>query len=401
MLTFPFIALAGDLSHLRIPDGNTPATIGHDMAMNNADSFLDASSTQSSKNVDGCDCPCNCVPGTHDCSSCACIHQNPVTEEEDTAPAQKLLEEKPPVGLSSSGSPEDQFDFIVAGFPKCGTTTLLKAFTAHSETDMAPREECAVASPGMPDLSVLRKLDETVLELSALPNVKRSFKCPTAVYNHRTISRMEQHSPNAKFIVGVRHPVLMLQSYYNYRVTEIHNRHLDEEIPSFEDVISADLPWKGVSLNSTRFELFLMQFGKTDISPEDLTDFIGMKGYQLGIRPNRFLIFLYSVDQLDDEDEVRSNRFRMGLESFLDLKEPLAPLGHENKNHLVGKDGFEQSIDICSDKYADIRVKIIKQAVNTATYLRKKFIRSRDVVIANKEHFVETLESWSSDPCVA
>ena len=296
---------------------------------------------------------------------------------------------------------EDMFDFIVAGFPKCGTTTLLEAFAAHSETDMNPTEKCVVASPGLPDPVVLRKLDETISEMSAIPNIKRSFKCPTAIYNHKTISRMEKHSPDAKFIVGVRHPILMMQSFYNYRVTEIYQRGLEEKIPSFEAAISRKQPWKGVSVDATRFDLFLKQYGKTDMSPEDLFGLMGHPGYQLAIQPNRFNIFLYTVDQMQDEDKERNQEFRASLQRYLGLSEPLAPFSHENINHHVGAKGFNETIDICEDRYSSIRKDLIEQGIKSADWIRDHFIRSRDVVVANEKHFLATLDSWRVDPCAA
>lgn len=155
------------------------------------------------------------------------------------------------VETESSGDNNDAnavaFDFIIAGFPKCGTTTLLKAFAAHEETDMAAREQCAIASPLQADVRVHRLLDETLAGLSPDPHMKRSFKCPTALYNYKGIARLQKHSPFAKIVVGTRHPVKMLQSFYNYRVTEIKEKGLSEPIPTLEEVLANPTPWKGVS----------------------------------------------------------------------------------------------------------------------------------------------------------
>jgi hypothetical protein len=296
---------------------------------------------------------------------------------------------------------QSTFDFVVAGFPKCGTTTLLKAFIAHNETDMSSAEKCAIASPAMPDVAVLRKLDETIAEMSPLPNVKRSFKCPTAIYSHKTISRMEQHSPAAKFIIGVRHPILMVQSFYNYRVTEIYQRGLKEAIPSLEEIVSTRTPWKGVSLDAARFELFLMLFGKTDTTPENLDNLLDLPGYEQALRPNNFSIFLYSLDQMDDEDEKRNTKFRSALQHYLELSVPLAPFSHENINHQIGDEGYKETIDICQDKFQSIRVQLIQQAEKSAEWIREQFMDSLDVWIPNEDHFLETLESWGVDPCLS
>ena len=326
----------------------------------------------------------------------------PQTVTPRASPVNRKLEEKESKVVKAEApevKSEDSFDFIVAGFPKCGTTTLLKAFGKHNQTDIHPTEQCAIASPKMPDNAVLRRLDDTIATLSVSPETKRSFKCPTAIYNHRAISRMEKHSPDTKFIVGVRHPVLMLQSFYNYRVTEIYNRGLADKIPSFEEVLARKRPWKGVSMDASRFELFLKQFGKTGMTGDELSELAGRPGYQLAVQPNKFKIFLYSVDQMEDQDEQRSNKFRGTLQKYLGLSQPLPSFGHENINHQVGSNGFKETIDICQDKYSEVRAQLIRQASKSSDWLRDQFIHSADVWVANEDHFVATLDSWSVDPC--
>ena len=293
--------------------------------------------------------------------------------------------------------PRSGFDFVIAGFPKCGTTTLLKAFAAHQETDMAQHEQCSVAAPHKPDARVLKDLDRTLATLLSSDNnnnMKRSFKCPTTMYNYKSISRMEKHSPQAQYVIGMRHPVEMLQSFYNYRITEIKERHLDEPIPSLDEVLESGTPWKGVSLQSTRFELFLMQLGKTAISVDQLNDLVGLN-YELAVKPSRAQVFLYTVDQLEDADQTRSESFRSTLQSFLGLHQPIAAFGVENKNHLA----HAESIDICDAQWASARAKLVEQGAQTAKWLREVFIHSTDVVVGNQEHFVKTLETWSVDPC--
>lgn len=300
---------------------------------------------------------------------------------------------------STTSATTSGFDFVVAGFPKCGTTALLKAFALHNETDMAMTEKCAVASPGMPDFVVWRKMDEILQELSRERSIKRSFKCPTAIYNHKTIARLEKHSPTAKLVIGVRHPIHMLQSFYNYRVTEIYQRNLDEDVPAFADVMGSLDPWKGVSLASPRYELFLMQFGKTDISPADIQGFMGQPGYQLAIRPSRFQIFLYSTEQLEDTDTDRAQSFREGLQEYLGLQYPIAPFTHENVNHQVGEEGYEETINICDRQWKTVRRQLLQQGQYSAEWIRDKFLQSPDVTVINLEHFLQTLETWTSDPC--
>ena len=297
-----------------------------------------------------------------------------------------------------TGQPTDKpgFDFIVAGFPKCGTTTLLKAFAAHDETDMATSEQCSIASPKQADARVHKLLDGTLSTLTDDPSKKRSFKCPTAMYNYKSIARMEKHSPETRFIVGMRHPVEMFQSFYNYRITEIKERGLQEDITPIQEILESGQPWKGVSLASTRFELFLLQMGKTDITTEQMHDMKAQQ-YDLAIKPTNFTVFLYTTDQLEDADETRSATLRTTMQEYLGLQNEIMPFGHENKNH--NKNAHPEQIYICDDQWASIRKTLVEQGAVTAAWLRDSFIHSKDVFVANPEHFVQTLESWAVDPC--
>jgi len=236
--------------------------------------------------------------------------------------------------------------------------------------------------------------------------MKRAFKCPTSMYNYKAIIRLEKHSPNAKFVVGVRHPVKMMQSFYNYRVAENYQKGLNgtEPIPSFLDLMEDPLsePWKGVSMQSVRFELFLQSLGKTAMTPEDFANLVALTdaGYELAIKPNNFTIFLYTVDQLEDEDETRSAILLQELQSFLGLSTPLLPFGHENKNHIaLEASAPPETIDICEAQYAEIRRVLLENGIQTAQWLREKFLHSPDVFVSQNNHFISTLADWGMDPC--
>ena len=309
-----------------------------------------------------------------------------------------------------------QLDFVIAGFPKTGTTSLLYAFGDHPETDIARNERCAVTNPMTSDYMAYRRLQEALSELSSSPHVKRAIKCPNAVYHaYNAIVRMEHHAPDAKFVIGLRHPILMLESYYNYRVTELHDKYPRtdrkteqmETIPPLDRLVGLDKEWKGVSTDSTDFKTYLMQFGKTKVEARDLEDMVNSgsslaekKNHNLVIKPNTFSIFLYTVDQLEDTGDVdRSNAFRSGLQHFLGLQQPLKPVGRENLNHFVGKKAYPETVDICLPKYNSLRRMLLIQGGSSAEWIEKEFLESPDVVVANQEHFLESIRSWSMDPC--
>jgi hypothetical protein len=322
-----------------------------------------------------------------------------------------------------------QFDFLVAGFSKCGTTvrldgsdcvkahhffssntrlqTLLKTFAAHPETSMAAQEQCAVAAPSQTDLIVLQKLQEARTALSMVggggaADQTTAFKCPNAMYTYKSIIRLEKHSPQVRLVIGIRHPVLMMESYFNYRITEMYNGKQTEAVPDFASLVLSGGNWKGVNLGCTRFDLFLMQLGQTDLTADHLDEmavFSNMYGYDMAVKPCNFPIFLYTVEQLDDTDEDRSAVFRATMQEFLQLRAPIPPFGHENINHATGEAGFAESIDICHVQYDAVRRLLIDNARRASTWIINYFIASPGVVVANPEHFVAALKDWTHDPC--
>jgi len=278
-----------------------------------------------------------------------------------------------------------------------GTTTLLYAFKDHSEISISERENCQIARPLQQDDINLKRLGMDLAEL--LPGKKRGIKCPDTLKNFKAIHRLVQHSPDCQFIIGLRHPMTQLQSFYNYRITEIYDKHLPkEDIPDLLDILTErHPPWKDVSIDSSRFELYLLQFGKTNMTIDDLE--LLMNNKMLAIRPNHFPIFLYTLDQINDADEHRSRQFRKDLQQFMGLSSPLQPLGHENLNHFVGQKAHKETADICQERFDTIRKTLVENSQTTAAWIRNVFLQSPEVTISNRAHFLQSLESWNEDPC--
>lgn len=308
------------------------------------------------------------------------------------------LESPPAIRASAyyKSRAKKKLDFFVAGFPKCGTTTLLYSFAEHNETDITTTEKCVILNAQISDVVALNRLDDAISELNPAPGIKRAIKCPTGIRNARSIERIQNHSPNARFIIGIRHPVTFLQSYYNYRITEIYDKNSTETIPTLESMVGQK-EWKGVSSDLARFDLYLKQLGKTNMSMPELQDFVGRP--HMAVRPNTFKVFLYSLDQMKDKDEKRSRAFREEVRNFLQLDSPLPPFGHENINNFVGEYAHPETVDICDSRYDGVRDVLVGHGRTMERWVRKEFIKSADVTVANEKHFLETIRSYGSDPC--
>jgi hypothetical protein len=274
-----------------------------------------------------------------------------------------------------------KLDFFVAGFPKCGTTTLLKTFEAHNETVVPPKEECSLNLVDQDDVAYAHI--KNALHTTN-PNVKRGIKCPFGLTTTSAIERLEDWFPSTKLIYGLRHPVYFFQSFYNFRVNMVHKGKMEGPIPPAESLIGS-VEWAKVSTDTARFEEVLEKLGKTEISDSKLTP---------------FKVFLYTLEQMEDENEDRRETFREMLGSFLELKHQLPPLKAANKNHHVGKKAFDETIDICDSKYDQLRSVLVKNGKETQRWIRQELLQSPDVTVANGGHFHEILEQWGLDPCI-
>ena len=110
-------------------------------------------------------------------------------------------------------------------------------------------------------------------------------------------------------------------------------------------------------------------------------------------------MFFYSIEQLQDRNESRSETFRNTLQDFLGLTMPIPMFGHANINRDSKRRRFRELIDICEDRYAPIRWRLVQHGAETAQWMMNEFLTSPDVTVANHEHLKELLSGWGTDPC--
>jgi len=105
-------------------------------------------------------------------------------------------------------------DFAVIGFPKTGTTFLKIVLEQHPKVKMHPGEFCQIHGDDgdKPMLNWLQNVSSM-----ALPGQKYGIKCPSLVRDTDAIDNLVKLSDHTRLVVGVRHPLLWFQSFYNYR----------------------------------------------------------------------------------------------------------------------------------------------------------------------------------------
>jgi hypothetical protein len=92
-------------------------------------------------------------------------------------------------------------EFAMIGFSKCATTSQMQRLSNHPEILMFNKEAHSLKN-GRPA--------ELVNMLYALPNrpgKRRGYKDPTNIRKKEALDALRTYWPDAKLIIGVRHPV--------------------------------------------------------------------------------------------------------------------------------------------------------------------------------------------------
>lgn len=286
---------------------------------------------------------------------------------------------------TSTKTRSSEIDFFVAGFPKCGTTSLLKTLMAHEEVIMPKHEQCIINKERYSVeeafnivVSEIDKIDTGLMERKRV----RGGKCPMFIWNSDRIETLARSFGAQKIVVGVRHPILFFQSFYNYRVTEFHqNAKLKQNgelrsPPPPESLIGQQNQWEDVSTFSAQYEKALKSFIPSGDSSVKF--------------------FIYAAEQLEGG---ASPIFRNNLKDFLGLERPIKAIGHSNKNHALERK-LPFVIDICNENYSGLRALLTKNAIDTSRFLLDGFVHERNVDVGDIQQFRALVESWSEDPCL-
>jgi hypothetical protein len=258
----------------------------------------------------------------------------------------------------------------------------------HPEVQIFSKERCDLT--GNQQVTLIR-------DLYNFPsgNYVRGTKCPQDLESSgMALPAYNRFFPKTNFIVGIRHPILWFESFYNFRVNNLYNHF---RMPPADELIGHCGPRnRGVCTSRGNFHIFLRNLGKTNTTDPDESRYIakGLRRFECVI-PSKRRIFLYEISQLSDKNETRSTAIRDDLQQFLGLREPIAPFiwFKPGKNHTREelKRVDKKKIDICDDKFAKLRSTLMEQSVNASKWIREYFVGAEDVVVSSKEHFSDVL----------
>ena len=287
--------------------------------------------------------------------------------------------------------------FAVAGFPKCGTTFLLNVLGQHPEIVMPSTEFCDVQKGD--GVKRTRLIMKEMMQQSSPNALKFGIKCPNMVRNTNAIERLNEMSDDTRLIIGLRHPVLFFQSFYNFRVRDHYIKNRTTPILSpFKLTNGSKKTFDDVHVAHARFDTFLMQFAKVPLTDSELNRMMNSGNmFPKRISPNPFQIFIYTAEQMQHGN---TSQFGSDLQHFLGLESPLPDLKSEPPKNTGSEHGtFPETINICDAQFEGIRKELLLYGKKSSKWISEKFIGSKDVTVSDKKFFIKTLKSWGDDPC--
>jgi hypothetical protein len=280
-------------------------------------------------------------------------------------------------------------DFAILGHSKCSTTSHMTWLRRHPEILLHDHEVHALTRGQTAEMvSILYALPNR-------PNKKRGYKAPIDIMHPYVLDILRTYWPDTKIIVGVRHPVKWFESFYNF-----NKRQADRKRPGALHLGPADTV--GVP-GHAHFHAHLSLLGKTNLTDPNELKLLGDKASPVQPPPMTNKVFLYESSQPYDLHNGRSARYRWDLQSFLELTEPLEPIPlhgeTDGESYNYTSENFHYDIDICEDKFAELRRQLLEVGTVAAEWILAYFVPHPDVTVSSPEHFEELLRSWSVDPC--
>jgi hypothetical protein len=304
------------------------------------------------------------------------------------------------------GDPQFLLDFVVAGFGKCGTSTMMHWLADHPEVQSFRDEiwELMRSNPaGLIDMLY-----------NSLPpgHYKRGYKSPGEITQAHILEYLAKYWPKTRLVVGLRHPISWFESLYNFRVQNLPEGAVMMKPNQLIGRCNARSNHACTEKGS--FSYYLMRLGKTNYNgtgkrgttelEEEILGRFPRNWYNLSetpYKPNP--IFLFELRQLADTNETRSTQFRQDFQSFLGLKQNLPDMVHfkpgQNWDREIQKQKEEKKIKICDEQWIPVRRELLRMARQGSRWIRSVFLDCQDVHVSSRPYLEELLLTWMHDPC--
>jgi len=316
------------------------------------------------------------------------------------------------------GDPGFLLDVAVIGFGKCGTSTVMDWIGMHPDVRAFPKEVWNLMDNQLPTF-----ITRLYNELEPGPYL-HGYKAPQDITQDHILNLYRKYWPNAKLILGIRHPVLWFQSFYNFRIQTVPSEKIDS-FPAPEEFIGTPLcdpnKVKGSRRTCTSkgdFAFELMRLGKQNYNKLDHSSPTPLELEIVNkYLPTRHMdpaavpymenpVFLFDTNQLSD-DEANSLQFRRDMTNFLGLQTVLGPIPHNKPGaqleHHDADQRNKRKMDICDNQHQYLREHLMELARHTSRWIRESgFLDVPTVFVSQRERFEEQLRvDWMRDPCEA
>jgi len=314
-------------------------------------------------------------------------------------------------------------DFVIAGFPKCGTTTMLKMLNHNPQVYMGGDESPTKKKAG--ERHELRHTKEhyfnEFFDRYSMENIDKGtnlegpggkvlkqvvgFKSPEVLRSETFLSNVVDFFPGVDLVVSMRHPVLHFQSNYNFKL-----RMADStlKLPDTKDLIgdcaqdclhdcTPKVPYIDSSTHKeghaggdlcTMLSTYHYALSRLALTPiikeEEENNLLAANPYHEVSSEDEWRVqadcFYWNlVGQMADTDPTRHDKFERSFEDFLGIE--ANSFTTERKHHQP----TPKLINICDDEHREVREHLNGISRESSKWITDYLLRSDRVVDSGEQ----------------
>ena len=302
-------------------------------------------------------------------------------------------------------------DFLIGGFAKCATSSLMKltSFVPNvfmgNLTEHKPKEVHELQHGDIAGFRKRFKHRQKYFDGNETRLIN-GYKNPNVLYSQEHLESIVTYFPTMDLVVNVRHPITHFQSQYNYKFRWLNETEIVLPKPidligncgpaCYHGCLKLTHPTKRenyqVCTENSNFHQALSRLHLTPLTSEDEHRLLG--NHNLSIHSNwKGRLFLSEIGQIGDKNATRKAIWDREYEKFLGLEPNSFSSFHAHKSH------HPTFIHICDDEHKPVRDVLLEKGKLAATWIQKYLMNADRVVITDKNHFFQLLEKWKVDPC--
>ena len=302
-------------------------------------------------------------------------------------------------------------DFAIMGFGKCGTTTMSSNLAA-SVAPMLSGDTCTPIKQHIWYTNMKWPHDQKKDPNNTKP--LKGVKCPRGLEGYGDVKRYSDSLPKTKFIIGIRHPVLWFQSFFNMQ-TANWGKKRDPYRFHYPRCTHGNCRnrCKRNDLFCTARSNFLIpisRLGKTPMNMNMSTTTTTTEELQFlpewlvkkyrKRKPARIAnhVFLFETNQMSTKlfGDTMVDEFWSDVANFLDYPWEIS---HNIYSKARKELNPKHLLNICEPKYDKLRSVMMPAAYDMSRWICDYFIQAPDVTVSNQTQFCSIVQDYRNDPC--